>query len=75
MERSSVYAVARVECSSLSLKPEQKECIKYIFDGKDFNTEEVLDSCRNTLLCCKNSCYILSEYCSSAQAAGIVSNR
>ena len=35
MERSLVYAVARVGCSSLSLKPEQKECIKYIFDGKD----------------------------------------
>ena len=35
MERCLVYAVARVGCSSLSLKHEQKECIKCIFDGKD----------------------------------------
>ena len=30
-----VYALARVGYSSMSLKPEQKECIKCIFDGKD----------------------------------------
>ena len=30
-----VYTLARVGYSSMSLKPEQKECIKCIFDGKD----------------------------------------
>ena len=30
-----VYALARVGYSCMSLKPEQKECIKCIFDGKD----------------------------------------
>ena len=35
MELFLVYALARVGCSSISLKPEQKECIQCIFDGKD----------------------------------------
>ena len=35
MELFLVYALARVGCSSFSLKPEQKECIQCIFDGKD----------------------------------------
>ena len=30
-----MYALQRVGCSSMSLKPEQKACIKYVFDGKD----------------------------------------
>ena len=35
MELFLVYALVRVGCSSISLKPEQKECIQCIFDGKD----------------------------------------
>ena len=35
MESSLVYALAKVGCSSISLKPEQKECIKSILDGND----------------------------------------
>ena len=35
MELFLVYSLARVGCSSISLKPEQKECIQCIFDGKD----------------------------------------
>ena len=35
MEQFLVYTVVRVGCSFMSLKTEQKECIKCIFDGKD----------------------------------------
>ena len=35
VEQCFVYALARVACSSVSLRLEQKECMKCIFDGKD----------------------------------------
>ena len=35
MEGCFAYALSKVGCSSITLKPEQKACIKCIFDGED----------------------------------------